>query len=254
MTVSIGTNLPSLATSPHSQQDLVSERKKTKDHLAFFNKEFAVGAGLFSDLCNSWRLSNAWTEAAIGHTTEVSRKMTDAGGLIKNLTTALEGPRNFGATVQDWSKMRKSGTVGSVMNFFASFLIAGKSFYEGMELLAARFSILPISVLKDIKPLSPAGTFSYATREVITKQLPDLRENWGTKESCSTLLRMGKCVALAAVGALSLIAIFFQPICANWIYPVLLTFSLTCSVSYKFFDHLMLPEHSHKLQDKGVFV
>ncbi|MBX9922582.1 MAG: hypothetical protein K2Y01_00585 [Rhabdochlamydiaceae bacterium] len=254
MTSTINSAVPAFSASANHLQSQVNGEKKTRNHLAFFNKEFAVGAGLFSDLGNSFRLANAWTEFATGHITESSQKMVNAGGMLKNLTTALEGPRNFDATVQDWSKMRKSGTLGSVVNFFASFAIMSKSFYEGMELLALRFSILPVKILDGIKPLSPAGTFAYATREVVTKQIPDLCENWGTKESTSTLLRMGKCVALVAVGALSLISMFFQPICANWVFPVLLTVSLTCSVSYKFFDHLMLPEHSHKLQDRGIIV
>lgn len=255
MTTTINNQMAAnFAASANQMQPQLSKEVKHKDHLQFFNKGFGVGAGLFSDFGNGLKLANAWTSAIKGHVTESSQKMTDAGYVVKNITTALEGPGNFNAAVQDWSKMRKTGTVGSIMNFFASVLMTGKCFYEGMELLAARFSLLPITVLKDIKPLSPAGTFAYASREVISKQIPDLKENFGTRESCSTLLRLGKCVALAAVGAFSLIAIFFQPIVANWVYPVLLTTSLACSVSYKFFDHLMLPDHFHKSQDKGVLV
>lgn len=254
MTAAIDSRVPNFATSPYPIHSQANEEKKTKNHLAFFNKEFAVGAGLFSDFGNGLKLANAGAEFFKGHVTESSQKMTNAGGLIKNVTTALEGPRNFDATVKDLSKMVKTGTLGSVANFFASFLVTAKSFYEGMELLALRFSLLPVTVLDGIKPFSPAGTFAYASREVVTKQIPALRANWGTKEACSNMLRIGKCVALAVVGALSLIAMFFRPICASWAFPVLLTFSLTCSVSYKFFDHLMLPEHSHKLQDKGVLV
>ncbi len=223
-------------------------------HLKFFNKEFAVGAGLFSDLSNSFRLANAWAEWAVGHTTESSRKITEAGGVVKNLTGALEGPRNFSATVEDWSKMRKTGTLGSVMNFFASFFVAAKSFYEGMELVALRFSLLPVKVLEGIKPLSPAGTLCYASRELVEKQIPALQSNWGTKEATSNMLRIGKCVALVVVGFFSLLAIVYKPVLAASAYPVLLTLSLTCSVSYKFFDHLVLSEHSKKLQDKGVIV
>jgi hypothetical protein len=243
--------MPSAFSIP--QTSVLSVEKKKQTNIEFIKKEFGVG-GLVSDLGNAFKLANAWTEWAVGHATESSQKITDAGYMVKNLTGILEAPRTIEAAVHDCSKMGKTGTITSVMNFLASFFVATKSLYEGVELAAARFSLLPMKVLSGIKPLNPAGTFSYAFREVVSKQIPDLRENWGTKESYSTLLKMGKSVALAVVGAFSLIAIFFQPICANYVYPVLLTVSLTCSVSCKFFDQLMLSEHSRKLQDKGVLV
>lgn len=250
-------NSSSLNLSPTPSFQVNSQDKKRSDnhpHLNFFNKEFAVGAGLFSDLANTFRLANAWAEWGVGHTTESSRKITDAGGVVKNLTGALEGPRNFNAAVEDWSKMRRTGTLASVMNFFASFCITAKSFYEGMELAALRFSLLPVKVLDGIKAFSPAGTLCYASRELIDKQIPALQSNWGTKEATSTMLRITKCVALVAVGFFSLLAIIYKPVLASGVYPVLLTLSLTCSVSHKFFDHLVLSEHSKKLQDKGVIV
>ncbi len=207
----------------------------------FLQGQFKVG-GLFGDFANALKLMNFWTESITGSVTESSRKMTEAGSVLKNYIGALEFPSKVASIQKNFAGLNK-GTVESVAEFANSIFCAGKSFLDGVELAGSRFGMLSKETVKFFSPLSPIGTFSFAATELTFKNIPELKNNWegDRNQLTSTLMKVAKNISLFVVGSLALVAAFFRPICQPWVIPALLTVYITNSIAARFFDGLILP-------------
>ncbi len=219
------------------------EKSGDKKVLTFLQSQFKAG-GLLGDFAGGLKLANFWTETICGAATESSKKMTEAGGLIKNYLGILDLPGRVSAIGTSFEGLKR-GTVEGVAEFTNSVLGAGKSVVDGVELAGKRFGLLSKDTVRVLSPLnhfSPAAAFSFGATQATFKNIPAIRENWGVRADhvSSNLIKLAKHVAVASVGALALIASFFKPICAIWVIPSLLTALFVFSVADRFFEGLIL--------------
>ncbi len=210
--------------------------------LSFLSEQGKIG-GLAGDAANVAKLSNFWTKVAIGHTTEASSKITEAGCLLKNYAGVWELPGNIAKIACSFDKLSE-GTARSVGDFASAVFSTGKNFFDVVELAGTRLGLLSAKVVSFLSPLNPAGTLAFAANEAIFKNGPALRDNWKENDArgvAGSLLKLVKHVCLAAVGALALIGTFFLRIAAlAWVIPSLLTVAITCSIASRFWEGLIV--------------
>lgn len=214
----------------------VSESKKQPSFSSFLEGQFKIG-GLFGDFATALKLTNFWTESLTGSVTESSRKMTEAGGILKSYIGTLEFPSKVGQVKKHLDGLSR-GTAESVMEFANSIFAAGKSVFDGAE-LGAKFNFFSKEFVAKLSPLSPMGGFSFAATELTLRTIPEFLNSETVNEKISSVMKVAKQVALLVVGALGLVASFFKAVAAPVVIPTLLTAFVTLQISGRFFDALI---------------